>query len=287
MAGIDFARPADLRVVAGPVGPGMTPLALRIVTGVVLIAVALAAVWLGDTAFLALTTIAVLLMFAEWSVMFGIGRGLRLAGLVLLAAVCGLAVFGPAGMQALQAVVLLAAGAAGLGLFARGIARPRAFWVTSGLLYCGLPGIALLWLRSVIDGAGLTLGLLLVVWATDIGAYFAGRFIGGAKLAPRISPNKTWAGAVGGVIAALLTMLAYAYKLQLAGAAVALMALAAGLSVVTILGDLFESWLKRRAGVKDSGALLPGHGGVLDRLDGLVPAAVIAAVLAAAHGIGR
>lgn len=258
-------------------GPGS--LATRVVVGAGLVVVACAALWFGGIAFTALVAAASLLMFAEWSVMLKVGRGFRLAGLAVLAAVCGLVANGPVG----QAVVVLAAAAGLLGLFARRFDRGRAFWLTAGVLYCGLPAVALLWLRGQADGVALTAWVLFVVWATDIAAFFAGRAIGGARLAPTISPNKTVAGLVGGVVAAavvggaaagLLDVRFSPYPLTLTVTAAVLALLAQG-------GDLFESWLKRRARVKDSGTLLPGHGGVLDRLDGLVPVAVAAALLVA------
>jgi len=258
----------------------MSPLGTRIVVGVLLIAVALAAVWTGGIAFTALVTLAVLLMFAEWSVMHGISRGLRLIGLAVLAGSCALAVYGPT----LQSVIALAAGAGLLGLFARGLDRKRAFWIASGMLYCGLPGVSLLWLRGLPTGLVVTVAVLTIVWATDIVAFFAGRLIGGPKLAPSISPNKTWAGAVGGVVGAIAIAMLAGIVLQwryVSAAPAAVVALAGGLAMLAVLGDLFESWLKRRAGVKDSGTLLPGHGGVLDRLDGLVPVAVTAAMIVA------
>jgi phosphatidate cytidylyltransferase len=114
-----------------------------------------------------------------------------------------------------------------------------------------------------------------LVWATDIGAFFAGRTIGGPKLAPRLSPNKTWAGLAGGVITATLLALA----LRAEGLSDHLVAATPFLAVLAQAGDLYESWLKRVAGVKDSGNTLPGHGGVLDRIDGLVPVAPVAALL--------
>ncbi len=143
-------------------------------------------------------------------------------------------------------------------------------WRLIGLVYVAIPCACLLWIRSQADGGFLVLTLLLAVWATDIGAYFAGRIIGGAKLAPAISPNKTWAGLGGGMIAAaLITMIATSFSPypKSIGSAVAV-----GLAIAVLgqVGDLFESWLKRRAGVKDSGSLIPGHGGLLDRIDGLI-----------------
>jgi phosphatidate cytidylyltransferase len=266
-------------------------LAIRIVVGAGLIVIACAAVWYGGIAFTTLVAAAVLLMSAEWCVMHGIGRGFRLASLVVLAFTWGVA----ARQSSIDAVIVLAAAAGLLGLFMRSYDRQRAFWLAAGLLYCGLPMIALIWLRGLPNtGIALTIAVLAVVWATDIGAYFAGRAIGGSKLAPSISPNKTWAGAVGGVVAAVITgaiLTALAVGPTVEGDVSHLQTIAifsviaAFLAVVAIAGDLFESWLKRRAGVKDSGTLLPGHGGVMDRIDGLVPVAVCAAALVAISGI--
>jgi phosphatidate cytidylyltransferase len=155
-------------------------------------------------------------------------------------------------------------------------------WRAYGFVYCLLPALALLWIREraeyqgVGSGFDLLIWVFLVVWSTDIGAYFAGRAIGGPKLAPSISPNKTVAGLVGGVASAILLAGAWASFVKLPSP---LLWLAAPFAVAAQLGDLFESGLKRRAGVKDSGTWLPGHGGLLDRLDGLVPVAVLTASL--------
>ena len=155
-------------------------------------------------------------------------------------------------------------------------------WKVYGFFYCLLPAVALLWIREraeyegIGSGFDLLIWVFLVVWATDIGAYFAGRAIGGPKLAPSISPNKTIAGLVGGVVSA--TLLAGAWA-NFAGLPELLLWCALPFGVFAQIGDLFESGLKRRAGVKDSGTWLPGHGGLLDRLDGLVPVAVLTAAL--------
>lgn len=155
-------------------------------------------------------------------------------------------------------------------------------WRVFGFFYCLLPAVSLLWIRERAEFAGIGTGfdlliwVFLVVWSTDIGAYFAGRAIGGPKLAPSISPNKTIAGLVGGVISAALLAGAWVYHAQLPAS---LLWLAVLFAVAAQLGDLFESGLKRRAGVKDSGTWLPGHGGLLDRLDGLVPVAILTAAL--------
>ncbi|WP_235889164.1 phosphatidate cytidylyltransferase [Glacieibacterium frigidum] len=250
------------------------PLTTRILTGLVLITLAVAAVYFGGTAFTALVALAVLLMFAEWSVMHGLPRFIRLAGLAALAATIFLASYGPAS----QALLTLGGAALALGLFARNFGG-RFAWVVGGVLYCGLPAIALIVLRAQPSGIMLTVWTLSIVWATDIFAYFAGRAIGGPKLAPAISPNKTWAGLGGGVVGAALTAYGVAAYFQMSGPVKDYALIAGGvLAVVAQGGDLFESWMKRNTGVKDSGRLLPGHGGVLDRLDGLVPVAVLSAL---------
>ena len=156
-----------------------------------------------------------------------------------------------------------------------------ASWYMAGFVYAVIPALALLWIRERdVHGLALLVWAFIVTWATDIGAYFAGRRFGKRKLAPSISPNKTVEGLYGGIAAATLFGGAWALATQLG---VALLALAPILAVAAQAGDLFESGLKRRAGVKDSGALLPGHGGALDRLDGLVP---VATLTAAAQLIG-
>jgi len=150
-----------------------------------------------------------------------------------------------------------------------------AVWSIGGFFYALLPALALLWIRER-DAHGLILLVwtFIVTWSTDIGAYFAGRKFGKHKLAPTISPNKTVEGLYGGIAAAAL--LGGAWVLAM-GLGTALLALAPVFAIAAQGGDLFESGMKRRAGVKDSGAWLPGHGGVLDRLDGLVPVAVLTA----------
>ena len=148
-----------------------------------------------------------------------------------------------------------------------------AAWYIGGFFYALLPALALLWIRER-SGIDLLLWAFIVTWSTDIGAYFAGRRFGRRKLAPSISPGKTVEGLYGGMIAATLLGGAWALATHLG---IALLGLAPMLALAAQAGDLFESSLKRRAGVKDSGAWLPGHGGVLDRLDGLVPVAVLTA----------
>jgi phosphatidate cytidylyltransferase len=146
-------------------------------------------------------------------------------------------------------------------------------WYIGGFFYALLPALSLLWIRER-AGIDLLLWTFIVTWSTDIGAYFAGRRYGRRKLAPAISPGKTVEGLYGGIAAATLLGGAFALSSKLG---IALLALAPFLAIAAQAGDLFESSMKRRAGVKDSGTWLPGHGGALDRLDGLVPVAVLTA----------
>lgn len=150
-------------------------------------------------------------------------------------------------------------------------------WKVAGFVYALLPALSLLWIRDrAPQGLELLLWIFIVTWTTDIGAYFAGRAIGGPKLAPRISPNKTIAGLIGGMVSAGLAGYAWA---ELTSLSAVLFWLAPLLAFAAQAGDLFESWMKRRAGVKDSGNWLPGHGGALDRLDGLVVVATLTAAV--------
>lgn len=247
-----------------------TDLSTRAAAGAAAITLALVCLWVGGFAFWLLTAAAAMLMLAEWSGLMRASPGRIVMALALFAIPLVIAspeVDGTNGLALpiLGCVALLVAllgGSLRLGL---------------GLLYAGLPALALLLLRDRDGGIALTLWTLAVVWATDIGAYFAGRRIGGPKLAPRLSPNKTWAGLGGGVVSALVIGAIIA---RVFGLDPLLLLLGAPLAVLAQLGDLFESWLKRRAGVKDSGRLLPGHGGALDRLDGVVPVAIVVALLA-------
>src|SRR4051795_13081814 len=150
-------------------------------------------------------------------------------------------------------------------------------WYAGGFVYALLPALALLWIRERDEhGLYLLVWVFIVTWATDVGAYFAGRAIGRRKLAPSISPGKTVEGLYGGMAAA--TLLGGGWALAM-GLGHPLLILAPLFALTAQAGDLFESWMKRRAGVKDSGNWLPGHGGVLDRLDGLVPVAVLTAAV--------
>ena len=157
-------------------------------------------------------------------------------------------------------------------------------WTLAGIFYIGLPVVALIWLREQDQGRVTAFWLLLVVWATDSAAYAAGRLIGGWRLMPSVSPNKTWAGLIGGMVAAAAVGAILGAVLELNAGLLAVAGLA--LALVAQAGDLMESAIKRRFGAKDSGKLIPGHGGLLDRIDGLMTAAPAAAAMCLAAGGG-
>jgi phosphatidate cytidylyltransferase len=192
------------------------------------------------------------------------------SGLFMIAVALGAAVLG-----GYYFAFLVAAAATAMFYEWRSLTQGRGMtWAVGGFFYCVLPALALLWIRDRSGDLGLSLLLwvFIVTWATDIGAYFAGRRFGKRKLAPSISPGKTVEGLWGGVAAAALFGAAWVFA---TGLGKPLTMLAPLFAVAAQIGDLFESKMKRTAGVKDSGNLLPGHGGVLDRLDGLVPVAVL------------
>jgi len=177
------------------------------------------------------------------------------------------------------AVVLLIVGAAVAYVFARQ-RDDNPIWHAVGVLYIGLPALALVALRILpakSQGVWFVLGLFAIVWATDTGALVFGKLIGGKKLAPRLSPGKTWAGTIGGTITAVVVFAVF--TAVFAVDMVSALAFAALLSIVAHLGDLLESAIKRHFGYKDSGGLIPGHGGMLDRVDSLFAASVVMALL--------
>lgn len=251
----------------------------RFLSAALLAPLALLCIWLGADAWTALLAAAATGLACEWVKLCG-WRPLHPPGIavplvVLLAA--GFAVFD----QERLALAALAAG-----FVAVWAASGGRLSLASGVLYVGVASVALMWLRG--DGAAgraNVLFLVLVVWASDIGAYAAGRLLGGPRLAPSISPAKTWAGAAGGLAAAMAVGEWAAYVAGAASPGRAAL-VAAALSVASQAGDLLESAIKRRFGVKDSGWLIPGHGGLLDRLDGLLAAAPAAALLALLLGRG-
>ena len=258
-------------------------LATRIVSSVLMLPPMVAAIWLGGPLFAMLIVAMAAVLIWEWHGL--LARDLKTPSLVAIGGTAvlvaasawnGLFAIGFFGLAAVVAA-LVAGKRGGLDLALLGF----------GPIYVGLPAVALVMLRTDF-GFGATLWVFMLVWATDIGAYAFGRTIGGPKLMPRVSPNKTWAGLLGGMICAAAVGIAGVGVADLAGAPWPILALlGAALAVVAQVGDLFESAIKRRVGAKDSSRLIPGHGGVLDRVDGVLTAAPAAfAVLMSLRAMG-
>ncbi len=212
------------------------------------------------------------------------GGGLRtrvLSALVLAPLVLGLTYWGGIAFNLMMGIAFILM----VYEFSR-MVNMKPLWLVAGVIYIAVPCIAVIWLRADPEtGLATILWLLAVIWGTDTGAYFAGRGIGGPKLAPRISPKKTWAGLGGGMIAAGAVGGATAAILGLSNPS-ALIAFSMVLAVIAQGGDLLESAIKRHFKVKDSGNIIPGHGGLLDRLDGLMTAAPAVAAVTLISGEG-
>ena len=260
--------------------PGTRNLRARIIAALVLAPSAIAIAYVGGWLWAALATLAAIGLYVEWLAIVGEARRIG----VVASGVAALALAGIVLPPKLALVALP------LGLLAvAGLSPERRIWTTTGFIYAAAAEQASIMLRSdpAMGWPALML-VFLVVWVTDIGGYFAGRGLGGPKLWPRISPNKTWAGALGGFAASIAVAAGFAaFGLGKTGP---LLLLGSILSIVSQLGDLFESAVKRRFGVKDSSHIIPGHGGLLDRLDGFVAAVVLAAILGflrrGADGVG-
>jgi phosphatidate cytidylyltransferase len=240
---------------------------IRLASAAVLGPIALFALWYGGIAWAMLIGVAMAGLGLEWARLSGLPGSSRMAVLPLLAWLVALFFGFVPGLVALA--VLAAFALWRYGKFA-----------AAGVPYIGIGGLSLLWLRlEATHGLHTTLFLVVAIWATDIGAYLLGRLVGGKKLAPAISPGKTWSGAFGGLLAAAVG------GCIVSGLGVLAIAAAIILSLAGQAGDLLESAIKRKLGVKDSGRTIPGHGGLFDRLDGFLTAAPVAAILAfLAHG---
>jgi phosphatidate cytidylyltransferase len=252
-------------------GSGGSELRLRVISALVLAVLAFAAVWAGGVVFAVFASIMAFIVFLEWTAIIGLtafeGARIRAAvNMLLLLAVLNLLGTNAAIISLVLFVVLAHVSTAKT-------TRQLANWTAFAVFYCGAAAIALVGLRNGQDGIAAILLLFAIVWGTDIGAYFVGRKLGGPKLAPAISPGKTQSGAIGGLLIAITAAVIIAVLTGVLHPIAALL-IAAFVSVVSQFGDLFESHLKRRFGVKDSGSIIPGHGGMFDRVDGLMPAAI-------------
>jgi phosphatidate cytidylyltransferase len=276
VAGADPARKIRTGIVALA---GRNNLLLRVASSLVLAPLALAAAYLGGPVFLALWAIVALGVLWEWDTLvcthdrnpiLALGAAALIGASLLLA-------FDWSG----TAIALVLLGVLGVATLAT---RSRRGWCAGGLVYAAAMLVAPVVLRGDAGwGLAAILFVFVVVWLTDITAYFVGRTVGGPKLSARVSPNKTWSGAIGGTVAAIAGGLLVA---RLAGIAnfAAIGAVAFALSVASQAGDLLESAIKRQFSAKDASSLIPGHGGLMDRLDGFVAAVVAAALIGIARG---
>jgi phosphatidate cytidylyltransferase len=260
-------------VTASPTAPDTRNLALRIASSLALAPLAIGAAWFGGWIFVGFWTIATVAVWWEWVHLIypSDHRGPFITGacaLILAAALIG-------NEHSQLAIFIVALGAIAVTV----LSNRHPAWIAGGVVYSGALLLASIYLREETPGGFLTIIFAFaVVWSSDIAGYFAGRGIGGPKLAPSISPKKTWSGAIGGLLASIAAALAIVY---FTGSPEFLRAalLAALVSVVAQAGDLFESRLKRRFDAKDSSTLIPGHGGVMDRIDGYLAAVTVLALI--------
>jgi len=249
----------------------------RVAAALVLAPVAIACAYVGSWLWIALVTVATIGLFVEWQLVIGASRQIiATAGGAFALLIAGISL----AIGRIESAALIL----GFGLVAVVLLAPqRRGWSGAGFLYAAAAQMASVLVRlDHVDGLVALILVLSLVWVTDIGGYFAGRGIGGPKLWPRVSPNKTWAGAIGGLVGSLtvaVTFSAFGF-----GKVWPMLFLGAALSIASQLGDLFESAVKRHFGVKDSSHIIPGHGGLMDRLDGFVAAIVLAAIFGLLRG---
>jgi phosphatidate cytidylyltransferase len=262
---------------------GSRNLLMRIAAAVVLVPFAFAVAWAGGWLWVGVVTLGGVGVYVEWLMIVGAVHEKR----VVAAGIVAIVIVGSALALGWLYIALAASalGAIGVALASTGLRG----WAATGFCYVAVPLIASVLVRADPAGFAALVFVFVVNWLTDIGGYFAGRGIGGPKLWPRVSPKKTWAGAIGGLVASLAIAAVFAgFGLGKMGP---LLLLGAALSIASQLGDLFESAVKRRFGVKDSSHIIPGHGGLLDRLDGFIAAIVLAALIGilrgGVDGVGR
>lgn len=270
MAGIDPANPSNTIL---PAARDRSNLVLRVSSALVLAPLAIGAAYLGGIAFLAFWTIAALGVLWEWDALV-CGHDKKPVFTIGSVAIVGTCLLWAIG-RPIPAMILIALGGLGVATLA---SKVRRSWCLAGMVYAGAMLLAPLLLRADMTwGFVAIIFLFAVVWLTDIAAYAGGRMFGGPKLMPRVSPNKTWSGAISGLVIGVGGGIAVA---KFAGISnlVAIGLVACVLSIFSQAGDLLESALKRRFSVKDTSGFIPGHGGLMDRLDGFLTA-VVAAVL--------
>ena len=254
---------------------------VRLLSGLAIGPIVLFIAWFGGIPYLAMILVGSILMFVEWTHIIGLSKNLKrdLAQIFLICCI---------GLFTFFDLIIGVALCFGLSLLSISVApgySGRRIWMLIGVMYVSTATIALLLLRGGEFGLSLIFGLFIVVWATDIGAYFCGRLIGGPKLWKKISPKKTWSGSLGGLFCGVLcpVLVAWASGFQML---VEIAVYTLVISFMAQVGDLAESGVKRNFDVKDSGKIIPGHGGILDRIDGLVAAAIFVLIFGLIVGDG-
>ncbi len=255
--------------------PKASSLGLRLASSFLLIAGALVVTLIGSWAFAICVAVLGVLMMLEWQSLTGLSRTSPPA-VLQSAVIIAVAAFAAAGYPAV-AIAVLGLGALGAGIAARVEKQPLGLAI-AGVFAIGVPALASIWLREMPHGSLIILWLFAVVWASDSGAYGVGRIIGGPSFVPSVSPNKTWAGVIGGFTAACLAGVAAAFLLFDTNVLTVWVPATVLAALAAQAGDISESAFKRHVEVKDSGTLIPGHGGVLDRLDGFLMASTVIAL---------
>ena len=260
---------------SSPTSPQKSGLMLRVISALVMLPVAIGIILHGGLVYSLFVGLLTLLILYEWN---GICEGKTLNAALIFQTITALMV-----IYSLHSGQYFAAYVYGVPIGLLVVAglyfKIKLPFALLGLVYALLPAVSLMWLRDYSDQGGwIVLWVMIIVWSMDTGAYFAGKNIGGPKMAPRISPNKTWAGLIGGACAAVIFGLFAAYYFDLGADLMWLAPAAAGLAIWSQIGDLAQSAVKRHFKVKDSGALIPGHGGIMDRVDGVVFAVPAAAL---------
>lgn len=248
----------------------LSSLQQRVISALVLAPLAIAALYFGDIWFFLFLAGAAAIMSYEWC-HASLETRPGLITLIMAASIIAALVFARE-VAFLHLFAILLSGAVLMGIVAfASKKRDHLLAAFAGPFVIGVPVLSLLLLRDVPgSGFALTFSLFLVIWATDIGAYFSGKTIGGPKILPKISPNKTWAGLIGGMIsAAIVALLANYFLVNAAISPIAMLGLGAICAILAQVGDFSESAWKRYYGIKDASNLIPGHGGVMDRLDGV------------------
>jgi phosphatidate cytidylyltransferase len=245
---------------------GWDNLAVRVASAAVLAPLVVVATY-WTSAFLLMVAVAVALLALEWAQMSAPGAPVRVATAITAGVL--VAIFTAYARHFVYAWLLMLLGALVAAYVARNVSERRRD-AAFGAIYIAAPCLALTWLRATPEGFRWTVLLFAVTWGADIFAFLVGSALKGPKLWPRFSPNKTWSGFAGGLIGAMGSAMGVVAATKMSPSLAAAAAIGLGGGLATMAGDLWESMLKRRFGVKDSGDLIPGHGGLLDRVDGLM-----------------